>query len=107
MIQIEIKIIIFQCLNGLIIILVLLSVLDSNSELESSIVIRTAASPVAGECHANPTSGIAGQTLFSITCSQFRDVYGDNALSYYFYERYEHDQNELGSNKYVKCIFII
>jgi hypothetical protein len=82
-------------------------VLDLNSEIENSIIIRTAAKPIAGECQVNPTSGIAGKTLFCITCSKFHDIYGDDILSYYYYERYENDQNELGNNKYVKCIIII
>jgi len=70
--------------------------LDSNSELKNSIIIRTAAKPAAGVCHVSPRSGIAGMTLFTITCSQFRDVYGDDALLYYYYERYENDLDGLG-----------
>lgn len=75
--------------------------LDSASKLENSVIVRTAAKPVAGECHVNPKSGIAGTTLFTVTCSEFHDVYGDEALSYYYYERYESDQDELGKCKRV------
>lgn len=71
---------------------------DSSYELESSIVIKTAAKPKAGECHANPNSGIAGMTLFTITCSKFQDVYGDNSLLYMYYEQYENDENGYGNN---------
>lgn len=74
-------------------------ILDTNSEAKNYIVIRTAAKPKAGECHANPTSGISGKTLFSIKCSNFRDIYGENNLVYYYYERYENDQDELGNKK--------
>lgn len=68
--------------------------LDTNSELSRSIVVKTAARPLAGECQVNPTSGVAGKTLFTITCSQFRDDYGDDDLVYYYYERYENDRDD-------------
>lgn len=81
--------------------------LDTNSELESSIFIQTAAEPIAGECHVNPSSGIAGATLFSLTCSNFQDVYGVHSLFYYYYERYESDQDGLGSYKHVNILLLL
>lgn len=73
-------------------------VIDTNTELSNSIVIKTASKPIAGECHVNPTSGIAGKTFFTIMCSQFRDEYGDNNLVYYYYERYENAQDDDGQS---------
>lgn len=70
------------------------NVLDTNTELSSFIVIKTAAKPLVGDCQVNPTSGIAGKTLFTITCSQFHDDYGDDDLVYYYYERYENDRDD-------------
>jgi len=66
--------------------------LDSNLKLENTILIRTAAKPIAGECNVNPNSGIAGKTLFTIKCSKFQDIY-DDALLYYYYERYKNHKD--------------
>lgn len=75
-------------------------VLDSNTDQENFIVIRTAAQPRPGECKLNPSSGIAGKTSFNLTCSRFRDNI-DNNLFYYYYEYYENDKDELGNNEHV------
>lgn len=64
----------------------------------SYLVIRTIPQQIAGECHVHPDSGIAGITLFTITCSDFQNAYYDNNLKYYLYEEYEIDQL-FGNNK--------
>lgn len=79
--------------------------IDSKFKLQSFLTVGTAAEPTAGECHIFPSSGIAGITLFTVTCSHFHDPYGENALFYDCYERYEGDQNGLGNNILVLFFF--
>lgn len=69
-----------------------------NSDLTSYVVIRTIPQQIAGKCDIYPDSGIAGITLFTITCSDFQNMFNDNNLMYYLYEQYEVNQL-FGNNK--------
>ncbi|XP_050063461.1 uncharacterized protein LOC126552720 isoform X6 [Aphis gossypii] len=67
---------------------------DSISDQESSTIIRTEAKPISGNCQLIPASGMAGKTLFNLTCSKYLN---NDVLSYYYYEWYENvnDRSEL------------
>jgi len=71
-------------------------ILDSISDQESSTIIRTEAKPISGNCQLIPASGMAGKTLFNLTCSKYLD---NDVLSYYYYEWYENvnDRSELSN----------
>ena len=49
----------------------------------ASYILVVAKQLVPGNCSVNPTEGFVGDTLFSVLCSGFNDVYG--ALHYTMY----------------------
>lgn len=82
-------------------------ILDSVSDQESSIIIRTEAKPISGNCQLIPASGMAGKTLFNLTCSKYLD---SDVLSYYYYEWYKNvnDRSELSNkiNNFIRIVII-
>lgn len=70
-------------------------ILDPKLSLESNMSITTLSKPTVGNCTVKPTSGIAGITLFSITCVNFGNE-DSSENNFEYYQKNKNDDSTVG-----------
>lgn len=64
--------------------------------MENKITIKTVTKPKIGNCAIQPLSGLAGETLFTISCINLRD---ENNMEnvYEYYQKNKNDKSTMGN----------
>lgn len=78
--------------------------LDSKYHLIQKITVTTVPKPIVGSCTIQPQSGVAGQTLFTISCLNFNnDNNTENMFEYY--QKNKNDETFIGKQfNNIQCI---